>query len=427
MIDRYKINEIETIWSDKQKFDNWLKIELLVCEALCELDIMPQKDLEYITKNIKLDINNVYELEKETKHDVVAFTRSIGNSIKTNAKKWIHYGLTSTDIVDTSNGINFKLSNDIIEANVERLLSTLKQLAIDNKYVKQIARTHGVHAQVNSLGLKFLNYYENISRWLSTFQIIRKQVEVVKLSGAVGNYSYQNPKIELIVSKKLNMDIAFNSTQVVSRDRHAMYFSVLANLGLLINQLATEIRHLHRTEVNEICEGFSLHQKGSSAMPHKKNPITCENICGMSRLLTGLCQTTWDNVNLWHERDISHSSNERIIFCDAISITVYMCQKMNGVLNNITINKDALQNNILKTQSTTQSQAILLHLINNTDESRETLYDFIQSTILKKEDIFKTLSESKFAESFKGKKLEEFKKLSDELQYIDFIYKRAGI
>ncbi len=426
MIDRYKVHEIEEIWSDTNKFNNWFQLEMLVCEALCELNIMPSADLEELQQKMKLDVNEVYELEKITKHDVVAFTRALSNSIDTNAKKWVHYGLTSTDIVDSSNGMNFKQSNEIIIQQVQQLLATLKHLAINNKYVQQIGRTHGVHAQVNSLGLKFLNYYENISRWLTTFNSIRKQVEVIKLSGAIGNYSFQNPQIEILVAKKLQMDIAYFSTQVVSRDRHALYFSVIANLGLICNQIATEIRHLHRTEVNEVCEGFSANQKGSSAMPHKKNPVSCENICGMSRLLNGLCQTTWENVNLWHERDISHSSNERIIFNDALSIVVYMCDKLNIVLNDLSINQDALKKNINQTLSHTKSQAYLLHMIKHLDKSREEIYDYIQKISLDNQDIMDHLKNSEYQWLFEGDLLKEFNQLANELQYIDFIYERAG-
>lgn len=427
MIKRYEVKEIESIWSEANKFKNWFDLELLVCEALNSLKIMPDADLSYLKEHATYKIENIYELEKELKHDVVAFTRALSMEIPNNTKKWIHYGLTSTDLVDTSNGMNFKKSNDLILKAAETLLATLKQLALDNKYVEQIGRTHGVHAQVNSLGLKFLNYYEILKRWIEQFNYLRTSVEVVKLSGAIGNYSFQNPYIEEYVSQKLGLSIAHFSTQVVSRDRHSMYFSCLANFGLIVNMIATEIRHLHRTEVNEVCEGFDTNQKGSSAMPHKKNPITCENICGMSRLLTGLCHTTWENVDLWHERDISHSSNERIIFCDAISLVIYLANKMNYVLQNVSINQDALEKNIASSRNKNISQAVLLHLIKHTDSSREEIYDLIQSITKNNLDLIAELKKSPYQQWFEGQAYETFKDEANELKYIDMIYKKAGL
>lgn len=425
MISRYRIEEIHDIWSVENKYKNWFEIEILVCEAWNFLGILPNLDLKLIKEQAKYNIDEINELEKIYKHDVIAFTRCLSNNIKNNAKKWIHFGLTSTDLVDSSNGLNFKKSNEIIINDTNKLLITLKNLSIKYKLIKQMGRTHGVHAQVNSLGLKFLNYFKNISLWLNDFNLIKKNVEVIKLSGAIGNYSFQNPKIEEFVSNKLNINIAHNSTQVISRHRHALYFSSIANLGLLIEQIATEIRHLHRTEVNEVCEAFSKNQKGSSAMPHKKNPILCENICGMSRLLSSLCHTTWQNVNLWHERDISHSSNERIVFEDSINTIVYLIRTLNNVLENIVINKIELEDNIKLSNNKNISQAILLHLIKYVDDSRENLYDYIQELSLKNHNILEEIKNSRYSHLFQNELWNEFIDNSNELKYIEYIYKKA--
>ena len=424
MINRYAVKEIEEIWSEKNKYDNWLLIEKYTCEALNSMGIISDTDMATINKTIGVNYDRIYELEAIYRHDVIAFTRTITEVMNNPTSKWIHYGLTSTDLVDTSNGMNFKKSNEIILDRLQPLKKTLNELAQKYKYTRIMGRTHGVHAQIQSLGLKFLNFLAMIERWETHFKQVQQDVEVIKLSGAIGNYAFQDPRIEEYVAQKLGLNIALFSTQVVSRDRFSFYFSCLANIGLVINQLATEIRHLHRTEVSEVCEGFASNQKGSSAMPHKKNPITCENICGMSRLLTGLCHTTWENVNLWHERDISHSSNERIIFCDAISLVVYLFDKMNFVLTNITVNEDNISKNIEMSKNKNLSQALLLFLIRYTNLTREQIYDAIQKITLSNQDLLTEIKNNEVFGPILKEKWDEFTKFTDELRYIDYIYSR---
>lgn len=425
MINRYAIKEVDDIWSESNKFKNWLEIELDVCLALNNIGIIPTNDLEKIKATIGYNESRIYDLEQIYRHDVVAFTRAITEYMNNPTSRWIHYGLTSTDLVDTSNGINFYKSNELIVSTYSKLENTLIELAKKYKYQMIMGRTHGVHAQIQSLGLKFLNYVAMLKRWLKQFTLIRKDVEVVKLSGAIGNYAFQDPRIEEFVAKKLNLDIAYFSTQVVSRDRHSMYFSCLANLGLIINQLSTEIRHLHRTEVSEVCEGFVKNQKGSSAMPHKKNPITCENICGLSRLLTNLCSVTWENVNLWHERDISHSSNERIVFSDAISLVIYLMRKMVDVLNNINVNLENIEANVKLSGNKNISQALLLFLIKKTNSTREEIYDTIQKyTLSSSNNLLESMKNDPLYGEILKANWEEFSQFTNELQYIDVIYKR---
>ncbi|GAA5414330.1 adenylosuccinate lyase [Ureaplasma ceti] len=424
MIDRYSIKEVEQIWSEQQKFDNWLLIEKYVCEALNHLQVISDEDMATINAKIGVNYNRIYELEAIYKHDVIAFTRTVTEVMNDKTARWIHYGLTSTDLVDTSNGMNFYKVNELILQELQPLKSTLKQLAQSYKQVRIMGRTHGVHAQIQSLGLKFLNFLAMIERWEEHFKLLRKDVEVVKLSGAIGNYAFQDPRIEEYVAQKLGLQVAYFSTQVVSRDRFSLYFSCLANFGLVMNQLATEIRHLHRTEVSEVCEGFSNNQKGSSAMPHKKNPITCENICGMSRLLTSLCHTTWENVNLWHERDISHSSNERIIFCDATSLVIYLIRKMNQVLNNLTINLDQINKNINLSNSKNLSQAVMLFLIRYTTLSREEIYDSLQKYAMHADNFLEAVKHDPLFEPVLTQRWTEFLDFINELKYIDVIYSR---
>lgn len=424
MINRYEIKEITEIWSDKQKYDNWLEIEILNCEALNKLKIISNKELEEIKKNITYKIKDIEKLELETKHDVIAFTRAISLNMNSDSKKWIHYGLTSTDIVDTANAISFKKVNKIILNELLELKKELIKIAKKHKYSYQIGRTHGMHAEVTTFGIKILGWVDELNRHIKRFKIAADEVQTAKISGAVGTYANTPPFVQNYICKKLGVNSAKFSTQVISRDIHSFYFDVINNIGLSINKFATELRHLHRTEVGEISEFFSKNQKGSSAMPHKKNPISLENVCGLSRLLSGYSLTANENVNLWHERDISHSSTERVIFLDATTTIVYILRRFKNIVKTMIIDKKRMIKNIELSESKIYSGQIMSYLIKNTNLSREVVYDKIQSIILKcNNEKLSFIGELKKDDFFKDfKKLDDILSLKNNIKHIDRIY-----
>ncbi|WP_026390519.1 adenylosuccinate lyase [Haploplasma axanthum] len=375
MIKRYQSDEFEKLWSDQNRYDNFLKVELAAAKAWMLLGLYDSKTYLKISE-ATFKLEDIYELEKETKHDVVAFTRTVGNTIG-DEKKWIHYGLTSTDVVDSANALILREVNSHINNRINDLIETLKEKAIRYKDIPCIGRTHGIHAEVTSFGLKFLLWYEDLKRIQKVFLDAKDNIEVIKISGAVGNYAANTPKLEEEISKILNIKSANISTQVLQRDRHALYISSIALLGSELEKISTEIRHLSRTEVGEVSESFAKGQKGSSAMPHKKNPIASENISGLSRVLRGYVTTSFEDINLWHERDISHSSVERIILADATSLIDYMLNRINNVLKNLDVNVEKISSNIELTKGVVFSQHVLSLLIQK-GMIRETAYDLIQ-------------------------------------------------
>ena len=316
MINRYSRPVMAKIWTDQNKFESYLKVEILACEAFSKLGVVPESDLEKIKKNASFDLKRIYEIEEVTRHDVVAFTRAVSETLG-EEKKWIHYGLTSTDVVDTANGYLLKQANEILRDDLVRFMEVLKKKALLYKNTPCIGRTHGIHADITTFGLKWALWYEDMKRNLERFDNAAKIIECGKISGAVGNFANAPIFIQDYVCEQLGIQSAAISTQTLQRDRHAQYMSTLALIGTTMEKIATEIRHLQRSEVHEAEEPFKKGQKGSSAMPHKRNPITSENICGCARVLRGYMVTSYENVALWHERDISHSSTERIILPDA--------------------------------------------------------------------------------------------------------------
>ncbi|MGL4947979.1 MAG: adenylosuccinate lyase [Mycoplasma sp.] len=401
---RYQIKELENIWNDQSKFDRWLKIEIANCEALWDQKMITDSELAEIKSEANFDISDIYEIEKETKHDVIAFTRALSKNIKSDAKKWIHYGLTSTDIVDTSNSMALYDTNEIISKSLTNLTKTITELAVKHKKTLAIGRTHGMHAEVLTFGFKLIGWVDELKRHLKRFNLSRKEIELCMISGAVGTYSNSQPATQKYVAKLLNLNECKYSTQVISRDIHSFYFDVLNNIGLSINKFSTELRHLHRSEVGEISEFFDKNQKGSSAMPHKKNPIGLENICGLSRLLAGYSLVANENVNLWHERDISHSSNERMIFLDASSTLVYIMNRFNDILSKLIINEDKMLENVMLHQEKIISSRIMAILINKTDMSREEIYDGVQKLVFEAKgtslvELFKKHEWSKYIEN----------------------------
>lgn len=383
MINRYKNKEIDYIFSDENKFNNWLKIELLVLEYYQKSGLISKDELASIKESISIDVEEIYQIEKITKHDVIAFVEHISSQVNDSSKKWIHYGLTSTDVVDTGNAVAIKQLNKLILDRLNKLMITVKKLALRYKKTVEIGRTHGVHAEITTFGLKAAIWYDELNRHKERLISAFKEIEVGKISGAVGTHANTGIKLQDYVCKKLKIGSAKISTQIISRDIHANYFSTLNLLGLSINKIASELRHLARTEIFEVSEFFDKNQKGSSAMPHKKNPITLENICGLSRLLSGYSLTINENVPLWNERDISHSSNERVVFLDATTIVVNILEKLTKTLSNLIVNKKRMLENVKMTKDVIFSQTLLLNLIKSNDLSRKENYEKVQTLAFK--------------------------------------------
>ncbi|WP_294560861.1 adenylosuccinate lyase [uncultured Traorella sp.] len=430
MLNRYSRKEMRDIWSEESKFNAWLKVEILACEAWSELGEIPKEDVEKLWKNAKFDIDRIYEIEQQTRHDVVAFTRCVSESLG-DEKKWVHYGLTSTDVVDTAYGYLYKKADKILLEDIERFMEILKKKALQYKMTPMIGRTHGVHAEITSFGLVFALWYEEMKRNLKRFKAACEDIEAGKISGAVGTFANTPPFVQDYVCEKLGIQSAKISTQTLQRDRHAEYFATLALIGTSLEKMATEIRHLQRTEVREVEEHFNPGQKGSSAMPHKRNPIGSENICGCSRVLRGYMMTAYEDVPLWHERDISHSSAERIIAPDATELLDYMLNRFGNILDNLTVFEDNMKANINKTYGVIYSQRFMLKLIEK-GFSREKAYDLVQPNAMKawNEKIsFKELMENnpEVTAQLSQEEIDDCFNPMHHLKNVDTIFKRVGI
>ncbi|WFQ90447.1 adenylosuccinate lyase [Mycoplasma feriruminatoris] len=429
MINRYQIKQITDIWSDENKYNTWLKIEQLVTNAWSELIQINQQDLFKINNSLKVDLQRMWEIEQETKHDVVAFTRMLSEQLN-NESKWIHLGITSTDIVDTAQNYLIKQSNEIVFSELENICSTLKKLAFENKDTLIMGRTHGMYGEPTSLGLKFCLWYDEFLRHIKRFNLARNDIEVVKISGSMGNYANLDPKIEQYVADKLEMNVDSLSTQVSQRDRHIFLVEVFANISSTLEKISTEIRLLQRSDVNELAEGFSKNQKGSSSMPHKKNPISSENIAGLSRYIKSLVHVVLENNNLWHERDISHSSNERIYLPDIFNLIVYTLKRTNETLTNLVINKEQMLNHIKQAKNIYFSQRVLTFiLLEQKNVTRDEVYDLIQQITFKctKDNLdFKDEVLNSNLTSYVSK--EKLEQLFDDkffLRHTDYIFNRV--
>lgn len=376
MIERYTREEMGAIWTEENRFKAWLEVEILACEAWSELGVIPEQDVKELRTNASFDIDRILEIEQETRHDVVAFTRAVSETLG-DERKWVHYGLTSTDVVDTALSYLLKQANDIIRNDITQFIEILKEKAIEHKHTVMMGRTHGVHAEPTTFGLKLALWYEEMKRNLERFDQAAADVEFGKLSGAVGTYANIDPFVEQYVCEKLGLTPAPVSTQTLQRDRHAAYISALALVATSIEKFATEIRGLQKTETREVEERFAKGQKGSSAMPHKRNPIGSENMTGMARVVRGYMMTAYENVSLWHERDISHSSAERVILPDATIALNYMLNRFAGIIKNLTVFPDNMKRNIDRTHGVIFSQRVLLSLIDK-GMARETAYDTVQ-------------------------------------------------
>ncbi len=427
MLDRYSTKEMQKVWSNKNKLSKWLEVELLSLEAFAQKKLIPKSQINKIKKNVKINPRLMEKLEKETKHDVIAFTRMISHSLK-EEKKWFHYGLTSSDVVDTANGLLYKEANQLIDNQIKEILKTLKSQA--KKYAKTpcIGRTHGIHAEITSFGLKFALWFDEMKRNQERFKLARAKVEQGKISGAVGNFANTKPFIQDYVCKKLKLTSSKISTQILQRDNHAEYFATLAIIGSTLEKIATEVRSLQRSEIKEVYEKFSKNQKGSSAMPHKKNPIGSENIAGQARLLRGYAYAALENNNLWHERDISHSSVERVIGPNASATLEYSLKRMNGILKGLIVDKKQMIKNINLTHYAIFSQRVLNYLIKKKKYSREDAYDAVQKLAkisFEKDTCFKELSVDKFKLS--NQEIKELFDINYYLKEVNTIYKRVGI
>lgn len=376
MIERYGRDVMRNVWTEENKFKAYLKVELLAAEAWRELGVIPAEDIEKLNANAGFDIDRIKEIELQTRHDIVAFTRAVSETLG-EERKWVHYGLTSTDVVDTANGYLFSQANAIIREDLDKFLDMLRKQARRFKNVPCIGRTHGIHADITSFGLKWVLWAEEMRRNIDRFDFAARGVEVGKISGAVGNFANIPPFVQDYVCEKLGIDSANISTQVVQRDRHAFYMASIALIGATLEQMAFEIRNLQRTEVHEVEEAFGKGQKGSSAMPHKRNPISSENICGCARVLRGYMTTAYENVALWHERDISHSATERIIMPDATILLDYMLNRMMGILENLVVFEDKMKQNIYITNGVIFAQRVMNALIGK-GFAREKAYDTVQ-------------------------------------------------
>lgn len=428
MIERYSREAMRKIWTDENKFKAFLKVEILACRAWSEIGHIPSSDVDKIEANASFDINRIYEIEAQTKHDVVAFTRAVSETLG-EEKKWVHYGLTSTDVVDTANGYLLKQANDIIYKDIVSFMEVLKAQALRYKKTPCIGRTHGIHADITSFGLKFVLWHEEMKRNLERFQNARLEVEAGKMSGAVGNFANIPPFIQNYVCEKLGIQSANISTQVLQRDRHAFYVATLATIASSLEQMALEIRHLQRTEVHEAEEAFSKGQKGSSAMPHKRNPISSENICGCSRVMRGYMHTAYENIALWHERDISHSSAERIILPDATMLLDYMLTRFKGIVENLVVYPEVMLENIYKTNGVIFAQRVMNALIEK-GLSREEAYDLVQPIAMEayneKKD-YQSLLEAnlKVKELLSKEELKQCFTLEYYFNNLEYIYKKC--
>ncbi len=430
MIERYSRKVMRDIWTEQSKFQAWLEVEEMIDEAWAQLGEIPMEDVDAIRKNATFTVDRIHEIEQETRHDVVAFTRCVSESLG-DEKKWIHYGVTSTDVVDTAYGVRYKKADAILRQDILDFMEILKTNALKYKDTIMMGRTHGVHAEITTFGMKFALWYEEMKRNLERFDSAAADVECGKISGAVGTFANIPPFVQDYVCEHLGIHSAAISTQILQRDRHAHYYATLALIGTTLEQMATEIRHLQRTEVREVEEHFNKGQKGSSAMPHKRNPIGSENICGAARVLRGYMITSYEDVPLWHERDISHSSAERIIGPDATELLDYMLTRFGGILKDLTVFPEKMEKDIWMTNGVIFSQRFMLKLIEK-GWSREKAYDTVQPQAIKAwennlnfKDLISNVPEVK-AELSQAEIDDCFDPMY-HVRNVDTIYKRVGL
>lgn len=381
MIERYTLPEMGKIWEPEHRFESWLKVEIFACEAWANLGHIPKEALEQIKKKARFNIARINELEAIVKHDVIAFVSAVAENVG-DGSQYLHMGLTSSDVLDTSLAMLLLEAADILLKDLENLLSAIKERAYQYKFTAMIGRSHGIHAEPITFGLKMALWYAEMQRNVSRLQQARRSIAVGKISGAVGTFANVPPEVEEYVCQKAGLRPAAISTQILQRDRHAEFFTTLAIIGSSLEKMATEIRHLQRTEVLEAEEIFTSGQKGSSAMPHKRNPVVSEQLCGLARLLRGNALASLENVSLWHERDISHSSVERIIAPDSTILLDYMLNKLTTLVKKLLIYPERMEKNLNLTQGLIFSQRVLLCLVEK-GMSRENAYGLVQKNAMR--------------------------------------------
>ena len=380
MIPRYTRPVMGQIWSDESRWTWWLSIEILSCEAWSQLGRIPQKAIPIIRKKARINSERINTIEAEVKHDVIAFVSAVAETIGPEGR-YLHFGLTSSDVVDTAFACQLKASAELLEQDLNKLLATLKKIALKHKKTPMVGRTHGIHAEPTTFGWKVGGWYAEVVRQLERLKEATKTISVGKISGAVGTYAHIPPSVEKYILDRLELQREEVATQVVSRDRHAFFFSVLAGVASTIEKIAVEIRHLARTEIAEVAEPFGKGQKGSSAMPHKRNPVLAENVTGLARLVRSYAQAALENVALWHERDISHSSVERVIAPDATIALDFMIDRLNTILSGLEIYPEQMKRNLESTRGLIFSQEILLALV-DAGLAREEAYRVVQKHAL---------------------------------------------
>ncbi len=433
MIDRYTRPEMGRIWSEPNKFRQWLEVELATAEALAEVGQVPQDAAGRLRQHASFDVRRIPEIEREVRHDVIAFTTAVSESMSkaghAEASRWLHFGLTSNDVVDTAQALLVREASEIIAQDLNDLAAVLKKRAFEFKDTIQIGRTHGVHAEPITFGLKLALWYDEIRRNIERFCAAADQMRVGKISGAVGTFGHIGPEAEARICERLGLRPAPIASQVISRDRHANYVSALALIAAALEKIALEIRHLQRTEVREVEEPFAAGQKGSSAMPHKRNPVVSEQICGLARVVRANAQAAFENIALWHERDISHSSVERIILPDSTILVDYMLDKTRWLIAGMRVNADRMRRNLDLTKGLVFSGQVLLDLA-AAGMLREEAYKTVQAHAMKAWEnegdfraaiaadpaITRHLNPSALAETFS---------VSRQLANVDLIFKRV--
>lgn len=428
MIDRYSREEMKNIWDLNSKFQYYLNVEIAVAEAYADLGTFPKQDVEKLKKKAKFNVERIDEIEAEVKHDVIAFLTCVNESLGDLAK-YMHVGMTSSDVIDTAFALQIQDSGKIILQDLDETIQSMKDLAKKHKETVCIGRSHGVHAEIMTFGVKICNWIDILERQRNNFVHALDEIRVGQISGPVGTYSNIPPEVEEVTCKKLNLKPARMSTQIIARDYHAYFMQSLALIASVIEQFATEIRHLQRTEVLEVEEGFGEKQKGSSAMPHKKNPVLSENLCGLARVVRANSIVALENIPLWHERDISHSSAERIIFPDSLTLVDFMLNRFNGVVKNLVVHEKNMLKNTNKFGGIVYSQRVLLKLIEK-GLTREDAYRLVQRNAL---DAFENdgdfrinlLNDKDVEKLLTPKEIDAIFDKSDFLKNVDIIYSRV--
>lgn len=427
MIDRYSKPEMASIWSEEHKFLRWLDVEIAVCEALNEEGWIPDQDMKNIKRKVAFEVTRIEEIEKKVKHDVIAFLTNVAEHVGKSAR-FIHAGLTSSDVVDTANALRTQEACEILDQQMKHLLKALKKRSLEHKKTVMVGRTHGVHAEPITLGLKFALWYEETKRNLIRLEQAKEDLRVGKFSGSVGTFAYLPPRVEKKVCKKLRLKPDPISNQVIQRDRYAFLFAILAMIASSLDKFATEIRNLQRTEIREVEEYFSKGQKGSSSMPHKRNPVSCEQISGLARVVRANCMAAFENIPLWHERDISHSSAERIILPDSTILVHYMLSQFTRIVEQLFVYPERMLENLGKTKGLIFSQSLLL-LLAQKGVTREEAYLWIQRNAMrvwKERRDFKDLlkKDKNIKRVLSEEEIEDCFRVENHLKHIDQIYKR---